>query len=152
MRAFFTWRHFMKTTAHWLLIALRLAFGALFAFAGSNDLLHFWQPPAPTTAASQAFMEGLHASGYIMPVLGVVFLASGLCLLFNRFVALALVVLAAPVVVIFGYHTVMEGHPLGLGLVLVMAHLILSWQQRATLSVLLQLRATTTAEWLAANP
>lgn len=128
----------MKTFFRWLLVALRLVFGAWFVFAGLNDLLHFWQPPAPMTPQSQVFMQGLAGSGYILPALGIVYTVSGLFLLANRFVALALVMLAAPVVVIFGYHAVMEDHLLGPGLAVLLVYLILAWQQRATFSVLLR--------------
>ncbi|RAO75405.1 DoxX family protein [Dyella jiangningensis] len=128
----------MKAFFHWLLFPLRLIFGAWFVFAGLNDLLHFWQPPAPVTPQSQVFMQGLAGSGYIFPVLGILYTVSGLCLLANRFVALALVMLAAPVVVIFGYHAVMEDHLLGPGLLLLLMYLALAWQQRATLGVLLR--------------
>lgn len=128
----------MKTLLHWLSIALRLAFGALFVFSGLNDLLHFWQPPAPTTTSSQLFLQGLGASGFVMPMLGVIYIASGLCLLANRYVALALIVLSAPVVVIFCYHALSEAKPLGPGLLVLAVHLILSWQQRATFAPLLQ--------------
>lgn len=128
----------MQAIFYWLMVVLRLAFGALFVFSGLNDLLHFWQPPAPATPASLAFMQGLVASGYVIPVLGVVYLASGIALLINRYVALALVMLAGPTVVIFGYHAVMEHHPLGPGLALLVVHLLLAWQQRETLGALLR--------------
>lgn len=128
----------MNAFFHWLLFALRLTFGAWFVFAGLNDLLHFWQPPAPMTPQSQVFMQGLAGSGYIFPTLGVVYTVSGLCLLANRFVALALVMLAAPVVVIFGYHALMEDHLMGPGLAVLLVYLALAWQQRATLAILLQ--------------
>lgn len=136
----------MKPVIHGLLVALRLAFGALFVFSGLNDLLHFWQPPAPVTPQSQVFMQGLAGSGYIFPTLGVVYLSSGLFLLANRFAALALVMLAAPVVVIFGYHAVMEGHLLGPGLVVLLIYLVLAWQQRATLAVLLRASSPVAAD------
>ncbi|WP_049622414.1 DoxX family membrane protein [Frateuria defendens] len=128
----------MTVFAHGLLFALRLAFGAWFVFAGLNDLLHFWTPPAPSTPQSQIFMTGLAGSGFVFPVLGVVYLACGLAVLCNRYVALALVVLAAPTVVIVGYHAVMERHLLSPGLVLLAVHLLLAWQQRATLAALLR--------------
>ncbi|HET6553993.1 MAG TPA: hypothetical protein VFG49_10700 [Dyella sp.] len=127
----------MKSVAFWLSFLLRIAFGALFVFSGINDLLHFWQPPAPATPQSQVFMQGLAGSGYVFPVLGVVYTVSGLCLLANRFVALALLMLAAPIVVIFGYHVVMEHH-VGPGVTVLIAYLILAWQQRATLAILLR--------------
>lgn len=130
----------MQAMFNGLMVVLRLVFGAWFVFSGLNDLLHFWQPPAPTTPQAQAFMEGLVASGYVFPVLGVVYLACGIAVLTNRFVALALVMLAAPTVVIFGYHAVMEHHLLSPGLVLLAVHLLLAWQQRETLGVLLNAR------------
>jgi uncharacterized membrane protein YphA (DoxX/SURF4 family) len=123
-----------------LLIVLRLALGALFLFSGLNDLLHFWQPPAPTTPEAEAFMHGLVASGFMLPLQGVVFAASGLALLSGRYVALALAALAAPVVVIFGYHAFMQGHWASPGLAVLAVYLVLVWQQRTTLGVLFRTR------------
>jgi len=110
---------------------LRVAFGALFAFSGANDLLHFWQPPAPSTVASQAFIGGLAASGFILPILGVVFLISGIALILNRCTAAALVALAAPVVAIFGYHAFAEGHAFSIGTIVLAVYLLLIWESRA---------------------
>lgn len=123
-----------------LLTVLRFALGALFLFSGLNDLLHFWQPPAPTTPQAEAFMHGLAASGFMLPLQGVVFAASGLALLAGRYVALALAALAAPVVVIFGYHAVMQGHWASPGLVVLAVYLALVWQHRATFGVLCRAR------------
>lgn len=124
----------------WPLIVLRVAFGALFALSGLNDLFHFWQPPAPTTPQSQIFMQSLQGSGHLLPLQGTVYTLSGLTLIANRFVPLALVVLAAPTAIIVGYHAVMEHHPLGPSLIVLAAHLMLAWQQRKTLAVLFQPR------------
>lgn len=126
----------MAVLPYWLLFALRLAFGALFVFAGLNEFLHYWTPPAPITPQSQAFMAGLAGSGFVIPLLGMVYTLCGLALLANRFVALALVVLAAPTVMIVGYHAVMERHLLSPGLVVLAAHLLLAWAHRRELSVL----------------
>ncbi|WP_165488619.1 MULTISPECIES: DoxX family membrane protein [Dyella] len=119
----------MQAMFYWLMVVLRLAFGALFVFSGLNDLLHFWQPPAPVTPQTQALMQGLVGSGFILPVLGVVYLIGGLTVLFNRFAALGLVILAAPTVVIFSYHAT-EHHLLGPGLAVLIVHLLLAWQRR----------------------
>ncbi|SFS04621.1 DoxX protein [Dyella sp. OK004] len=130
----------MHPVFQWSLIVLRVAFGTLFVFSGLNDFFHFWQPPAPTTPQSQIFMQGLQGSGYLIPLQGAVYTLSGLALIANRFVPLALVVLAAPTAVIVGYHAVMECHPLGPSLIVLATHLLLAWQQRKTLSVLFQPR------------
>lgn len=82
-------------------------------------------------------MQGLAGSGYIFPSLGVVCTVSGLFLLTHRCVALALVMLPAPVVV-FGYRAVMEDHLSGPGFAAQLIYFVLAWQQRATLAALLQ--------------
>ncbi|MGE7139087.1 hypothetical protein ACQKIE_15790 [Luteibacter sp. NPDC031894] len=109
---------------------LRTAFGAFFTFSGLNHIFGFWQPPAPHTAAGRAFMAGLEASGFVMPLIGVVFVYAGVALMAARLVPLALLLLAAPVVVIFGYHFVTEGHTIGPHLAVLAIYLLLAWDER----------------------
>lgn len=111
---------------------LRTAFGAFFTFSGLNHIFAFWQPPAPTTHAGQAFLAGLEASGFVMPLIGVIFVYAGVALMTARLVPLALLLLAAPVVAIFGYHFVSEGHLLGPHVVVLAVYLLLAWDQRRT--------------------
>ncbi|WP_448096993.1 hypothetical protein [Luteibacter yeojuensis] len=110
--------------------ALRTAFGALFTFSGLNHIFAFWQPPAPHTSGGRAFMAGLEASGFVMPLLGVLFVYAGVALMAARLVPLALLLLAAPVVAIFGYHFVTEGHALGPHVLVLAVYLLLAWQER----------------------
>lgn len=109
---------------------LRTVFGTLFAFSGLNHIFAFWQPPAPHTAAGRAFMAGLEASGFVEPLLGVLFVYAGVALMAARLVPLALLLLAAPIVVIFGYHFVTEGRTLGPHLPLLAIYLLLAWEER----------------------
>lgn len=109
---------------------LRTVFGAFFTFSGLNHIFAFWQPPAPHTAAGRAFIAGLEASGFVMPLIGVVFVYAGVALIAARLVPLALLLLAAPVVAIFGYHFVTEGHTLGPHLLVLAIYLLLAWQER----------------------
>ncbi|HXO99660.1 MAG TPA: hypothetical protein VN813_04115 [Luteibacter sp.] len=109
---------------------LRTVFGAFFTFSGLNHIFAFWQPPAPHTTAGRAFIAGLEASGFVMPLIGVIFVYAGVALMAARLVPLALLMLAAPVVVIFGYHFVTEGHTLGPHLLVLAIYLLLAWQER----------------------
>src|SRR5215203_6428360 len=87
---------FMRFAPH----VARVLMGALFTFAGSNGLFHYMPDPDPKTMSPAvlklmgAFME----SGYMFPMIAGTQLLVGLLLLVNRFVPLA-VVLLAPVVV-----------------------------------------------------
>jgi len=111
---------------------LRTAFGAFFAFSGLNHIFAFWQPPAPQTHAGKAFMAGLEASGFVVPLVGVIFVYAGVALMASRLVPLALLLLAAPVVAIFGYHFVSEGHLFGPHVIVLAVYLLLAWEERRT--------------------
>lgn len=109
---------------------LRTIFGAFFTFSGLNHIFAFWQPPAPHTAAGRAFLAGLEASGFVEPLIGVIFVYAGVALMAARLVPLALLLLAAPVVVIFGYCFVTEGQTLGPHVPLLAIYLLLAWEER----------------------
>jgi hypothetical protein len=130
---------FHRYTTH----ALRTLFGAFFVFSGLNHIFAFWQPPAPHTSAGHAFLAGIGASGFIVPLLGVLFTYAGVALMARRMVALALLLLAAPIVVIFGYHFVTEGESFGIHWVLMAIYLWLAWEQRATWAALFAADART---------
>ena len=87
-------------------VAARLALGALLLFAVSNAIFSFAaQPPSPP--AAQTFLGGLFSAPYFFALLkGTEFLVA-IALLSNRFVPLALVVLAPITVNIVLFHTVL---------------------------------------------
>jgi hypothetical protein len=120
----------MTRTYRYSVVVLRTIFGAFFTFSGLNHIFAFWQPPAPHTSAGRAFIAGLHASGFVMPLIGVLFVYAGVALIAARLVPLALLLLAAPVVVIFAYHFVTEGQSFGPHLVVLAIYLLLAWQER----------------------
>ena len=93
----------MNTITKHLPTAARIFLGLVFTVFGLNFFLHFIpQPPAPPQA--DAFVGALTASGYLMPLLKTSEVLAGLLLLRNRFVPLALTVLAPIVVNIVGFH------------------------------------------------
>jgi uncharacterized membrane protein YphA (DoxX/SURF4 family) len=109
----------MKIVSRIAPIALRIVFGLLFTAAGAAGLLQLGAPPRHPGAAG-AFMDGLAAAGYFIPLLKIVELGAGLLLLSGRFVPLALTLLAPVVVNIAAFHFLLapEGAPIAAFLLL----------------------------------
>ena len=116
----------MNTITKHLPTAARLFLGLVFTVFGLNFFLHFIpMPPAPPRAA--AFVGALFASGYLFPLLKTTEVVAGLLLLSNRFVPLALTVLAPIVVNIVGFHLSLAPAGLPLALAMLAAELFLAW-------------------------
>jgi hypothetical protein len=82
--------------ARYLLALIMLVFGA-------NKFFNFLpMPPLPADAG--AFMGALGGSGYIFPILGIVYIIAGLCLAFNKAVPFALVMLVPVSINIVAFH------------------------------------------------
>lgn len=86
-------------------IASRLLLGLLFAVFGLNGFLNFIPMPPPTGVAGQ-FMGALFVSKYLLVVFALELIAGAL-LLANRFVPLALAMLAPILVNIVLFHAFM---------------------------------------------
>jgi uncharacterized membrane protein YphA (DoxX/SURF4 family) len=120
--------------------AIRLFLGLVFTTFGLNFFLHFLpMPPSPPRAAS--FAGALFASGYLFPLLKTTEVLAGLLLLSNRFVTLALAVLAPIVINIVGFHLFLAPSGLVLPLALLAAELYLAWTYRAAFAPMLKARA-----------
>jgi len=91
--------------------------GAIFLIFGLNGFLHFIPLPPPTGVAGQ-FMGALFVSHYLTLIFGLQVIAAVL-LLANRYVPLALAVLAPVIVNILCFHALMA--PSGLPLALFVA-------------------------------
>jgi putative oxidoreductase len=114
----------------------RILLGALFVFAGANHLFNFFgKQPLPAGVAGQ-FLGAMINSGY-MSFVGVCEVAPGLCLLFNRFVPLGLVVLAAVIVNILVVDVLMAPIGLPVGVVVVVLWCLTAWRVRSALFPLL---------------
>ena len=90
----------------------RFLLGLIFLVFGLNGFLHFIPMPTPSGVAGQ-FFGALFVSNYLVPIFGLQ-VTSGALLLVNRFVPLALTILAAIIVNILLFHVLMN--PAGLGL------------------------------------
>ncbi|WP_370947089.1 hypothetical protein AB5J62_05915 [Amycolatopsis sp. cg5] len=105
----------VKTSVRVVTATVRSLLGLLFAVTGANGFLYFM--PGDATGLPEGalkFSVALFETGYMMPLVAGVQLVTGILLLVNRFVPLALTVLAPIVVGIFAFHVFLE--PSGLAL------------------------------------
>ena len=91
--------------------------GVIFLVFGLNGFLHFIPLPPPNGVAGQ-FMGALHVSHYLPLIFGLQVIG-GVLLLVNRFVPLALAILAPVIVNILCFHALMA--PSGLPLAVIVA-------------------------------
>ncbi|MBL8953121.1 MAG: DoxX family membrane protein [Myxococcaceae bacterium] len=129
----------MKTIAPHV---VRTLLGLVFFVFGLNGFLHFIsQPPPPESAAR--FFE-LFAGSYLMPFVKGTEVVVGLMLLSNRFVPLALAVLAPITLNIFVVHATLAPSGLGMAVVILALQLGLAWTYRAAYLPMLQAKTKPT--------
>ena len=110
-------------------VMARLLLGVIFFVFGLNGFMGFIPMP-PLTGTAGAFIGALFSSHYLYLVSGVQLIA-GVLLLLNRFVPLALAMLAPMLANIIAYHVTMqmEGWPLAVFTIILWA--IVVWRYRA---------------------
>ncbi|HMI82833.1 MAG TPA: DoxX family protein [Polyangiaceae bacterium] len=121
----------------------RVLLGLVFFTFGLDGFLHFVPQPDPSTMppGSVALAGALMASGYMFPLIKGTEVLVGTLLLANRFVPLALVLLAPVIVNIVLFHAFLAPSGVGLAVVLVALQLFLAWTNRAAYRPLLAPRA-----------
>ena len=87
--------------------SLRLFFGLFLFVFGLNRFLQF-MPLPPLSEAATNLMQAFIDSGYIMTVVAIFQIVCGLLLLFNRFTALALVLIFPILVNAFLFHLFLD--------------------------------------------
>lgn len=118
--------------------AARFLLGAIFFVFGLNGFLNFLPAP-PLEGAAAGFVGGLAASGYMFPLIKGTEVVVGIALLANRFVPLALTVLAPISINIFLFHAVLAP-ALGLPLLILAAQVFLAWFHREAYAQVLRSR------------
>lgn len=119
----------------------RVVLGAGFFVFGLNGFLHFApMPPLPERAGS--FLGALVATGYMFPLIKGTEVAAGALLLANRWVPLALALLAPVLVNIVAFHVALAPAGVALPLVLLAAELATAWAYRGAFAPMLAARAT----------
>lgn len=121
----------------------RTLLGLAFLVFGLNFFLHFLPQPAPPPDAA-AFLGALFA-GKILTVIKLVEIAAGLALIGNRFVPLALTLLAPVEVGILLYHGVFDPSGLVLVVVFLALTIYLAYAYRSAFAPMLRAQVEPTA-------
>lgn len=87
---------------------LRIIWGLHFAVFGLNKFL-FFQPVASSNQFAQTVIDSFYDTGYLMQTVGLVQLVSGLMLVFNQYIKLA-VLIALPVTLNILTYTLFTGN------------------------------------------
>jgi uncharacterized membrane protein YphA (DoxX/SURF4 family) len=112
---------------------VRIFLGLVLVVFGAYKFLHFIPMDTPdlNTAAGQ-FMNSLGATGYIFPVVGVLEVIIGAMLLFKKYIAFALILLAPISINILLFHLFLDIPGLSIALLILVFNSILifkHWQQ-----------------------
>lgn len=125
----------MKTVS----LVASILLGLMFTVFGLNGFLHFIPTgPMPTGTAGQ-FVGALLASHYVVVVSGIQ-LGTGVLLLVNRFVPLALTLLGPVIVNIVLFHILMAPSGLGMAAVVTVLWFLAAYRVRPVFLALLQSR------------
>ncbi|HEX4338026.1 MAG TPA: DoxX family protein [Polyangiaceae bacterium] len=115
--------------------------GAAFFVFGLNGFLHFLPMPAPPPAAG-AFFGALLATGYMFPLIKGTEVVVSLMLLSNRYVPLALALIAPVLVNILAFHAALEPSGLPVPILLLATELVLAWSYRDAFAPMLRARVS----------
>ncbi len=132
-------RPFPRYLAH----AARVLMGLVFFVFGLNGFFNFIpQPKTPMSEGAVAFAGALMKTGYMFPLIAGTQVIVGALLLLNRFVPLALVLIAPIVVNIVAFHVFLEHSGLVIAIVVLLLEVYLVWAYRKAYRPMLTMRAT----------
>lgn len=103
----------------------RLVLGVIFFVFGLNGFLNFLPMPPLNPNAGQ-FLGALAATGYIFPIIKFLEVVVGILFLSNKFVPLALILLAPITVNIVLFHGILDPAGLAVPIVVLVLHLFLA--------------------------
>jgi len=107
-------------------IIVRVLMGLLFLFASIVVLFKIFPQPE-LTGNVKIFMDGVNASGYLLPLIKITELVCGIAFVAGRFVPLATVVIAPIIVNIFFFHAFVDTSGLPVAVFLVLANIFLAY-------------------------
>jgi hypothetical protein len=122
---------------------VRSLFGAGFVLFGLDGFLHFL-PHGPVPPAAMNFVTALFATGYMFPLIKGVEVIAGLMLVSNRYVTLALALLAPNIVNIVALHLFLAPQGMPVAIVFLAAELFLAWSYRDAYAPMLRSRVEPT--------
>jgi uncharacterized membrane protein YphA (DoxX/SURF4 family) len=107
-------------------IIVRVLMGLLFLFASITVLFNLFPQPE-LTGKVKVFMDGVNATGYMMPLIKVTELLCGIAFVSGRFVPLASVVIAPVIINIFLFHVFVDTSGLPVAIFLVAGNSFLAY-------------------------
>ena len=120
---------------------VRVLLGVVFLVFGLNGFLNFMPAPKNLPPDVITVSTGLMKGGYL-PVVSATEIIVALLLLTNRFVPLALVLLAPIVVGIITFHIAVAPATIGPGLVVLAMELYLAWAYRGAFRTILRAKVS----------
>jgi uncharacterized membrane protein YphA (DoxX/SURF4 family) len=132
-----------RSIARYAATGARVLLGLVFFTFGLDGFLHFVPQPDPSTMppGAMAFGGALMATGYMFPLIKGTEVVAGMLLLANRFVPLALVLLAPVIVNIFLFSAFLAPSGIAMPIALVALQLFLAWTHRGAYRPLLAARS-----------
>jgi hypothetical protein len=116
--------------------------GLLFFVFGLNGFFEFIpRPSTPPPPGAMTFVGALLSSGYMFPLIKGTEVVAGVALLSNRFVPLALTVLAPIVLNILLFHTILAPSGAVMAFAILGLELYLAWVHRERFAPMLVARA-----------
>jgi uncharacterized membrane protein YphA (DoxX/SURF4 family) len=126
-----------------LTLVARILLGLVFFVFGLNGFFNFIPPPkTPMAPGALAFIGALMNAGYMLPLLAGTQTLVGALLLLNRFVPLALALIAPVIVNIVAFHAFLEPSGIVVALVVLILEIYLAWAYRGAFRSMLASRVT----------
>jgi uncharacterized membrane protein YphA (DoxX/SURF4 family) len=120
-----------KSSTHYLPAVARVLMGLIFFIFGLNGFLHFIPPPkTPLPEGAMSFVMALVQTGYMMPLVTGTQLLVGVLLLLNRFVPLALALIAPIIVGIITFHIFLAPANMAPAIAVLVLEFYLAWSYR----------------------
>ena len=109
-------------------------------FFGLNKFFHWFDPTAgvPQPEAMQAWSGGMMATGYLLQLVAIVEIATGICFLLNKFVPLALIILLPVMLNAFLVHAFMDPANIAGAAVFLFLNIFLMFRHKDSYSQLLK--------------
>jgi uncharacterized membrane protein YphA (DoxX/SURF4 family) len=121
----------------------RILMGLIFFVFGLNGFLNFIPPPkTPMPEGATAFIGALMKTGYLFRLTMGTQLIVGILLLLNRFVPLALALIAPVILGIMTFHIFLEPSGLILASIVFVMEIYLAWAYRKAFRPMLAMRTT----------
>jgi putative oxidoreductase len=128
----------MKITS----VIARFLLGLIFLVFGLNGFFHFLPMSPPPSGAAAQFFGALYVSNYLV-VIFLLQIVGGILLLLNRYVPLALTLLASIIVNILLFHLLMAPSGLPLAIIVTVLWVLVFLNVHSAFSGLLQQRVPT---------